>query len=301
MAENKDFDPRAYLTGRVSLPPFIAGKKSRPFGFTGRQTIGSATTGTIPIQIHDDAYFLVEQIQIKSSLQTTAGDAATAQIIDTTSSTQWSNVAVPIRDMGGLGASPKFLLDPNILRPASTLQVQVTNNTGGSATFYILLMGRKIYGLTKPEVDFLTRRLWFQYVLQLPALTAGSTNLETKLNIYNESDFLVKRLLSQQLVNAIIGATAGAESSEVLIQLRDSVSDVNLFDQQVSASLLFGMIQGAVPTAAANFSYAEPFTLKKPWLLRRNGQVVATTTNLASTTIAASSLVFEGIRTFDPV
>ncbi len=35
----------------------------------------------------------------------------------------------------GIGGNPKFLLDPNILRPASTLQIQITNNIGASATF----------------------------------------------------------------------------------------------------------------------------------------------------------------------
>lgn len=297
---DKNFDPRSYLTGRVALPPWLSAKKSRPFGFSGRITITNGATGISPILIHDDAHFLVEQIQIISSNQTVSQDLATALIVDTTSSTQWSNVPVPIRDLGGIGNNPKFLLDPNILRPSSTLQVQITNNIGSTATFYILLMGRKIYDLTKQEVDFLTRRQWFQYVLALPAQTAGQANLETKLNIYNESDFILKRLMSQQLVNEIINATAGSESAEVLIQLRDSISDVNLFDNQVAARLLLGFGQGETIAGSATWSLGQPFTLKKPWLLRRNGQIVATTTNLANATIAASLVTLEGIRLYDP-
>jgi hypothetical protein len=295
------FDPRSYLTGRVPLPPWLAAKKSRPFGFSGRITIADGATGIQPISIHDDAHFLVEQIQIISSAQSVSQDLATVLITDTTSSTQWSNVAVPLRDIGGLGNNPKFLLDPNILRPASTLQVQITNNIGASATFYILLMGRKIYGLQKQEVDFLTRRQWFQYVLSLPAHTSGQANVTTSLNIYNESDFILKRLMSQQLVNAIIGAAAGAESSEMLVQLRDSVSDVNLFDQQVAARLLLGFGQGETIGGSATWSLGQPFTLKKPWVLRRNGQVVATTTNLSADALAASLVTLEGIRVYDPV
>lgn len=313
MAEQQQYDGRRYLTGRDALPPWLAAKKSRPFGFSGtgttaagvtqpgRITVANGATAILPVLIHDDAYFLVEQIQILSSLQTVSQDLVTVLITDTTSSTQWSNVAVPLRDLAGFGAAPKFLLDPNILRPSSTLQIQITNNSGSDATFYPLLMGRKIYGLTKGEADFLTRRQWFQYVLALPAQTAGLANLATPLNIYNESDFMVKRFLSQTLCNAIISATAGTESAETLIQLRDSISDVNLFDNAVAARLLFGFMQGETINGQANWSIGNPFTLKKPWLLRRNGQIVATTTNLANATIGASSLVLEGIRIFDPV
>lgn len=307
------YDGRRYIIGKDAIPPWLKDKKSRAFGFSGIGASGSATplpgritiangaTGILPIFIHDDAYFLVEQIQILSSLQTVDQDKATVLITDTTSSTQWSNVAVPLRDIAGLGANPKFLLDPNILRPSSTLQVQITNNSGSDATFYPLLMGRKIYGVTKGEADFLTRRQWFQYVLALPAQTAGLANLATNLQIYNESDFMVKRLYSQQLINAIINATAGSESAETLIQLRDTISDVNLFDNAVAARLLFGMTQGETIAGQANWALGQPFTLKKPWLLRRNGQIVATTTNLANSTIPACSLVLEGIRIFDPV
>lgn len=309
----KNYDGRRYLIGKDSLPPWLKDKKSRPFGFSGigasasatptpgRITIANGTTGTLPIQIHDDAYFLVEQIQILSSLQTVDQDKATVLITDTTSSTQWSNVAVPLRDLAGLGSNPKFLLDPNILRPSSTLQLQITNNSGSDATFYPLLMGRKVYNLTKGEADFLTRRQWFQYVLALPAHTAGQANVATNLNIYNESDFLVKRFYSQELINALINATAGTESAEMLIQLRDSISDVNLFDNAVAARLLFGATQGETIAGSATWAYGQPFTLKKPWLLRRNGQIIATTTNLANATIAATKLTLEGIRIFDPV
>ncbi len=306
--EAQQYDGRRYLTGRDPLPPWLAAKKSRPFGFSGsngalpgRVTIADGATATYPILIHDDAYFLVEQIQILSSLQTVSQDKITVLITDTTSSTQWSNVAVPLRDMSGFGANPKFLLDPNILRPSSTLQLQITNNSGSSVTIYPLLMGRKIYGLTKGEADFLTRRQWFQYVLSLPAMTAGQANLATSLNIYNESDFILKRFSSQQLINEIINATAGSESAEMLIQLRDSISDVNLFDNPVAARLLFGFSQGETIAGSATWSLGQPFTLKKPWVLRRNGQIAATTTNLANATIAASALTFEGIRVFDPV
>lgn len=304
----QEYDGRRYLTGRDPLPPWLAAKKSRPFGFSGsngalpgRVTVADGATATYPILIHDDAYFLVEQIQMLSSLQTVDQDKVTVLITDTTSSSQWSNVAVPMRDMSGFGANPKFLLDPNILRPSSTLQLQITNNSGSDATFYPLLMGRKIYGLAKQEADFLTRRQWFQYVLTLPAMTAGQANLSTALNIYNESDFILKRFLSQELVNALINATAGSESAEMLIQLRDSISDTNLFDNPVAARLLFGFGQAEMIAGDAAWSNGQPFTLKKPWVLRRNGQIAATTTNLANATIAATRLTFEGIRVFDPV
>lgn len=299
--ETPNFDPRSYLTGRVALPPWLAAKKSRPFGFGDRITLANGVSGVLPISIHDDAYFLVEQIQIVSSDRSVNQDKATCLIVDTTSSVQWSNVAVPIRDLGGLGGNPKFLLDPNILRPSSTLQLQFTNNSGSTATYYVLLGGRKIYGLTKQEADFLTRRQWFQYVASQAALTAGQANVDTKLNVYNESDFLIKRFLSQTLINEILAATAGTESAEVLLQIRDTTSDVNLFNQQIAARLLFGFGQGLTINGQAVWSLGQPFTLKKPHLIRRNGQVVVTATNLANSTIAASPLVFEGIRIFDPV
>lgn len=310
MAENgkPQFDLRQYIQGRVPLPPWVHGKKQKPFAFSGKTinaagtatAIANAGTGVITINIHDDAYFLVEQIQMMSSLQTSSQDLATVQFTDTTTSQPWSNVAVDMRDAAGTGQNPKYLSDPNILRPSSTFVAQITNNTGSSAEFYLLLVGRKIYGLSDQEATILTRRMWFQYVMAVSSIAASTNNASGALQIFNESDFKLKKLLSQDLINTIMGAAAGSESAEIECQFRNTTSDENLFNQAAAARLIFGMKQGENPiTGNAAWVNGSEFCLKKPWDIRRNSQIAGTFNNLSTDATGAFNLTFEGIRIFD--
>ena len=131
-----DFASRArdYLKGRIPYPQWLLQKRQRPFSYPDDIQIANGASGRLDIKIHDDADFVIEAVQIISSLQTAAQDLATVQITDTTSAMPWSNVAVPLRDLAGKGDSTKYLSDPNIVRPTSTVAVQITVH--GDHLFY---------------------------------------------------------------------------------------------------------------------------------------------------------------------
>jgi len=300
MPSEQAFDVRHYILGRRALPPSILAKESRVFVYPGSITVVNGQTGNLSINIHDDAYFLVEQIQIISSDQTVNQDKATVQITDTTSSQSWSNIPVPLRDLAGNGNNPKYLAHPNILRPSSNLVFAITNNSGADATYYVALVGRKIKGITAADVNLLVRRMWYQYVLNVTALGASALNQRFSLQVYNESDFMLYKLLSQELVNAVIGATGGAVSQEVTFNLKDTTTDTDLMADFVAARLLFGAMQSDQLPTANIWGQGAPFCLKKPWLIRRNGIIQGTFNNLSTTAHTSGfKLTLEGIRIFD--
>ena len=300
MQSEQVFNPEHYLKGRVALPPSVLSKPSEPFVYGGDISVLNGNSATLQIQINDDSHFLVEQIAIFTGQQGIAQDAATVQITDTSTSRSWSNTAVPLRDIAGLGMNPKYLQHPNLLKPTTTLAVQITNNVGSTQQFYVALIGRKIYGLEKFESDFMSRRMWYQYVMNVPSLGASVNNQSAELQVYNESDFMVFKLISQQLINAVIGATGGAVSNEVLVSFKDTTTDKSLFNQPVAARLVIGAYAGEIVAVANSWGYGLPECIKKPWLIRRNGKITGYFTNLSTTAISGGfNVVFEGIRIFD--
>lgn len=295
------FNPKHYIMGRVPLPPDVAKLKSKPFFFTGSTgALANGAATPVTIQIHDDAYFLVEAIQIISSKFDVTADQGTVQITDNSMSQSWSNIALPLRDVGGSGHYPKYLQDPNILRPTSTITFQIVNNNSSTVNYYVVLMGRKIYGLSTDQLALLTRRMWYQYGLNITSLGSSAANQNFSLNIFNESDFLLKKLISQQAINAILANSGGSLDNEVLIQLRDTTNDTYLFSSFVPVRMVFGMYAGQQTATSTIWAPGEPNCLKKPWLLRRNGILQATLTNNSTTNMSSGFiLTFEGIRIFD--
>lgn len=255
----------------------------------------------LQIQIEDGSYFLVEQIHILSSLKTVSQDKALVQITDTTTSRAWSDLPVPLRDLAGKGDSPRYLSDPNLLRPTSTLNIQITNNTGSSAAFYAALIGRKIKGLSEEQANIMLRRLWFMYVMNLPnGLAASAVDTQAQVKIYNESDFILKKILGQQFFTAWAAASGGALSDEIMVMLRDTTSERNFMNQKIPVRLLAGQSAGAVTSVANSWSNGSPEALKKARLLRRNGVVAGFFDNKSTTAIStALNLTLEGIRVFD--
>ena len=280
--------------------------KQKSFIYGDQVTIADGTSGRIDIAIDADSHFVVEAMAGISSLRNASQDLARVQIVDTSTGNAWSNTEVSFRDIFGKGDSPKYLSDPNILRPTSTLSISITNNSGAAATFYIALIGRKIYNLPEAKFSLLGRRLWFQYILDVPALTAGLTGQKATVQIFNESDFLLKKLLASEMITGIQAATAGSESAEILLNLRDTSRDNSLFNKKLAARLMFGQVQGSVMTLTDSGSQTvitkgngAPYTLKKPMLLMRNGLIEGEFDNKANSTIAAFKITLEGIRIFD--
>lgn len=312
MPTQQQFRDRDYVTGRVKLPPAVAALPSQFFIYAndtdnvnGVQLADGAST-VVSIQVDDSAYFLVEAVHVLSSLQDTAQDKATIQVTDTTTSRPWSDLAVPLRDFAGKGDAPKYLSDPQILRPTGTLSVQITNNSGSAAAFYVAFIGRKIYGVNESMANLLMRRAYFQYVANFTGLAASATGLEAgsnyKVKVINDSDFLVKRLLSQQLINAIIGLTGGALSNEVMIQLRDTNGDRNYQDNPLPARMILGQLAGETSTLANQWGNGSAMTLVKPILIRRNSILQVKLSNKSTTAIStAFNITLEGVKVYDQV
>lgn len=286
-----------YLFGRVDLPSFCYDSNHRqyPYVYTGSKLVASTLTKELDIQIDPDAYFLVEGIEIIPSV-TGVYDNAFVSIKDSTTNRPWSNLPVNLRDISGRGDTPKYLTDPKIVFPSATLQVFLTNTYGQDVTFYVAFHGRKIYGVTQDEAAFLRRRQWYQYVMQLPVLAAGAIGLTSTLQIYNEADFLVKKLYSSDIIQFVINtATAGTESSEILMQLKDTSSDQNLFSQMIASRLVCGSQYSAFASGGASFTNGQGYFLKKPMFLRKTATINGTFTNLSATsTTIQLTLAFEG-------
>ncbi len=307
----KDTRDRDYVLGRIKVPPQIHNLESRAFVYAGDTAQNSTSTltnglitngssATVQVQVDDSSYFLVEAIQIISSLQTVSQDLATAQITDTTTARAWSDLPVPLRDLGGKGDSPKYLSDPQLLRPTSTINVQFTNNTGSSAAFYVAFIGRKIYGMTEDLASLMLRRLWFQYVINFAdGLAASAIGTTAQAKIYNESDFVLKRFISQQMQNAVYGATGGSESQEIMMNFTDTNGDRNYANQPFPARLLIGAHAGEVTSVANSWSNGTPTNLLKPVFIRRNCLLSVALSNKSTSTIGAFRITAEGCRVFD--
>ena len=295
------FSEADYLTGRVRVPPWFQALKQKPYSYTGQITVAANSQGVVALPIQADSYFLAESLSVITPTETF--EDALIQIQDTTTGQPWSNLPIPIRDIAGRGDNPFYFCVPNFLRPSSSINLTITNGTGSAVVFYVTLSGQKVYGLTDAQVAFLTRRMFFEYKLILPAITSGSTNVQSVVNIFNESDFLLKKIWGSQIHNFVINtAVALAGVKEVLVNLRDLTSDNNFFSAQANARSISGAMFTPYLAGGNSFTNGRGYEYKRPFLIRRNGQIQGTWSNQSGTAISADTLAmtFEGVRIFDP-
>lgn len=297
MSQNEIND---YLYGRVPLPGFCYLKPhiQIPFIYANQATISNGVTTEIDIQIQPDAHFLIEGIEIVSSINGSYENAF-VQIKDASTEAPWSTATVNLRDIAGKGDTPKYLSDPVLVFPSSTLQINITNSIGSTRTFYVALHGRKIFNLTNDEATFLMRRQWYQYVLTLPTMTSGQVSQLATLNLLNDADFLIKKIYSTDIIQFVINtATAGIESAEIMMQLQDGVTNTNFFSQKLAARLVVGSQFDPYNTGGASFTNAQGFHLRKPIYMRRNAQIFGDFDNKSVTTATGLKLTFEGCKIF---
>lgn len=295
---NPHFKPDDYLYGRVVLPPWAYLHRQFPYIYAQDKSISTGVISQLDIQIEPDAFFLCEGIEIIPS-SNGSYENVTVQINDASTNSPWSNAFVNLRDIAGKGDSPKYLADPVLLFPSSTIQVRIGNSIGSTRQFYVALHGRKIYDLSTDEATFLMKRQWFQYVLTLPTMTTGQVSQLQTLNIFNESDFLIKKMYSTDIIQFVINtATAGTESAEIMMQLTDGVTNQNFFSRKLAARLVVGSQYDAYNAGGASFTNAQGFALRKPIFIRKNGQILGNFDNRSATTATGLKLVFEGCRVF---
>ena len=291
-----NYVPQDYLVGACRLPPDVSVLPQKSYAYAGDISIANNTSGVLSLALDADSHFLVEGIEILSSLQTAVGDGATIQITDTTYSQPWSNVAVPMRDLAGYGAMTHELRYPNMLAPTATINLNITNSGGATQQFYVALHGRKFYNVTDAQRAFLMQRMFYQYIMQVPLLGAGSTGTQVNMQLFNESDFILDRMISYQMWNEIMGNTIGSVSGEVLCNFRDTSSDRNFYNTLTALRLVIGSYFAPVTNKGNYVPWSEgQFRWVKPMFIRRNGQIQGTFNNLSSDTVLASSITFEEI------
>lgn len=298
---NGTYTPQDYLVGNVRLPPDVSALPQKSYCYAGDISIANNTSGILSLALDADSHFLVEGIEILSSLQTAAGDSAVIQITDTTYSQPWSNVAVAMRDLAGYGSIVHEMKFPNMLAPTATINLNITNTGGATQQFYVALHGRKFYNVTDAQRALLMCRMFYQYVMQVPLLAGGSTGTQVNLQLFNESDFLLDKMISWQMWQEILGNTIGAVSGEVKCNFRDTSSDRNFFNTMTALRLVVGSYWAPFVNKSGYGPYSEgQFRWIKPMFIRRNGQIQGTFDNLSSDSVTASLITFEGARVWTP-
>lgn len=294
---NGSYTPQDYLVGKCRLPPDVASLPQKDYVYGGDISIANNGSGVLSIALDADSHFLVEGIEILSSLQSVAGDSALIQITDTTYSQPWSNVQVPMRDLAGYGAITHELRYPNMLAPTATISLNITNKGGATQQFYVALHGRKFYNVTDAQRAFLMQRMFYQYAMQVGAINAGVTGTTANLQLFNESDFILDRMISYQFWQAIMADTIGTVSGEVTCNFRDTSSDRNFYNQLLALRLVVGTYFAPITNAGQYTPWStSQFRFIKPMFINRNGQIQGTFNNLANSNLAASTITFEGAR-----
>lgn len=265
---------KRYLYGRVSLPPCLYGKDQRPFvyGVTSSPLVGIATNytyGQASIQINNDSYFLVEAINIWPRVTTTSsGDLIQSipqrslldvQITDQTYGKSWSNSPVNLLDIAGLmGANTKYLKDPFLIAPNTVLQIALRDRLGNGNTvsFYIGLIGRKVYGLSDAEYRLAQKRQWFQYVMPSLGTTSnggvvsgnlpkGSAETIQNLQLFSDADFILKKIYASDFffLIAAVNFTVPSATVDCILNIRNTSKDRSFFSKQISIRSTAGTMQ----------------------------------------------------------
>jgi hypothetical protein len=295
------YTPQDYLIGNCRIPPDVASLPQKSYVYGGDISILSTSSGRLDLQMDADSHFLVEGIEILSSLQTVAGDSALVQITDTTYSQPWSNVPVPMRDIGGYGSMVHELTFPNMIAPTGTVSLNITNNGGNTQQFYVALHGRKFYNVTDAQRAFMLQRMFYQYVMAVPSLLGSAVGIVASLQLFNESDFILYKMLSYQAWQAIMGASGGSVSQEITCNFRDTSSDRNWYNKFLALRLVIGAYFAPVINGGTYVPWSDsPFRFIKPMFIRRNGLIEGTFNNIAASSLVAFNVVFEGARVWTP-
>lgn len=290
----QEYREEDYLYGRIKLPPPIMAKRQKAYAYSDQITISNGSTGRIDLVMDADSCFLVEGIEAVTADADQAADDMKIQITDNTFSMPWSNVPLFLRDVAGTGAYMHELPYPNMLVPTNTLTIFFENNTGASQTVYLTLHGRKFYDVNDEEIALLKRRMWFQYGLAMPTI---STTLSTfNLQIYNESDFFIRYMLSWSIWQDILEGSVG----EVRVNFRDTSQDRNFYSQLLALRTVVGCFSSIYNAGSSNYSpinQTGQFRYNKGVYIRRNAVIQASVIG-GGTGDTGNILTFEGARVF---
>lgn len=305
---------KEYQSGKVALPSWIESKERKFYLYSGSKVLTSAPANfQIDIQLDPDSYFLVEGIQMVQSAIGTSGFAGyyaivspKVQIIDQTFQRPWSSDFVSIYDAAGIGMSPRRLPEPNLLRPSATLTVKVQPfDPQTASTFFVAVYGRKVYGLTPEEVDFLASRINYQYVLPIPTLTTLQTGGIQTVKILDDSEFLWKRTLASSVYNFLSAPTAAFSTVnyDILMNIQDLSTNKTYFSAptpvwNVAGSYLAQPFGNRNDTNGVPPPVCRPFNLPRPVRFTKDSIVQGTFSNMTGTTATGLNVILEGSRIF---
>lgn len=311
-------EEKAYLTGRIPLPEWIKSKRMVPYVY-GTYAQNQTLPKTYSVQMDDDSYFLVDSVCIAIYQQGSPVNLYTYyintlfQITDTTQGRPWSNAALTFGDVSGMGVSPRVLKEPNILFPGTIMRIYAVSGNAGFNNFYAAFFGRKVYGLTSGEVQFLNARLSYQF-----SLATGGMNVNGKASftdaVYKDSDFLVKRLLgSSNYYSAVDNLTEppfqnsqSDGSTGMTFNIFSQKAQKYMFNQPVPFAHILGSytqpvipwIQTISPTyGQGNLTFGDAYHLKKPFLVKAGDALEVQAQNLYLNP-EGFSLVLDGVRMF---
>lgn len=129
------------------------------------------------------------------------------------------------------------------------------------------------------EGNIVNTKVFFVYSVIISAIASGSTGAG-QFTVQADSDFLIQQLVGQQIVS-----NAAVADPYTTIQITDTGSSFNLFDQPQLFRTVFG-------TATL------PFILPAPKLLKRNAAINVNLTNVNSGAAATYYLSFIGQRIY---
>lgn len=303
--KNPLYQPKDYLAGRIVLPPWFYSKPTRFFTYGDSLSVTNNTSGRLDVTLDADSYFLVEAVNIVTNLSLTqlCNYASDIQIVDSTYGQAWSNAPVPLKDISGVGSKPKKLHYPNLLRPSATLSFMITNNWSSTQTYYCSFVGRRVYNMTEQEAAFLSQRSFYQYVMSIPAISAGVLGTKTTIQLLGNQDFILKKIFSSELLENQADANSDA-GTDVTGQIRDATNDYYLFNKKLHTRLWTGSMQTRVSTQKPaadtyqNYSFSDGFALPKALYLRANAILEGDWDNVGSNNLAASRVTFEGFKIY---
>lgn len=295
--------------GRVAMLPFLYTKRQRAFGYGGTvfPAVGAALTFAT-LQLDNDSHFLLESIQMWDSgqLNDPQRPVGTVQINDLSYGKSWSNNPIPFMDAVGMGSNPKYLTDPMLLRPNTVLQIgsNISNNT-----VYFQLQGRKVYNVTDDEWILWNKKQFYSYVLSTGGnISSGGATVILTTQVFNEADFLLKRIYANTFVDATYVQSA-ASSSDVnpIFNVRMTALDKSLQNRQISVLLNAGFMEGFLntDTGGGNTFYSKElgnaFPIHPAVKVPRNSiiEVRVANPNLAYVLPGPVYITFEGVHVYD--
>jgi len=305
-----------YKWGKVPIHPLLYTKRQRFFAYGTTIVPGSSNAlKTADIAVDKDSHFLCEAIQIYRGGAGAGGSdiinilncgVTYYSIQDLSYDKRWANDTVPIYDGSGLGSNTKYLTDPILVKPSTVLRVGI--DVGANGTFYVGLIGRKIYGVTDDEWGLVNKKQWYSYIMRFPTIPKGGAEQIVTTQVFSDADFVLKRLLGSLILGeTLLQSVGGGANVNPIFNVRFTAMDKNLQNKKISVLIGTGEMQGFVNSQTFGSdtvyspSFGEPVLIMPPLKIPRNTIIEVRIANpdLNVDLGVPLRMTFEGIHVYD--